>query len=99
MFFRSSYHTPTVRRPGDTLSMDTVSGERHPAASSVGVSGIAVAFKIDSCMNTSEWTIIAYTVLEFDRLGIIFTEALAIMHAFGIAFAKVIHDDGTEAKA
>ncbi|MCJ1453510.1 hypothetical protein MMC28_003857 [Mycoblastus sanguinarius] len=64
-----------------------------------GASGTAVVFKANPRAAGSDWTVRAYTVLEFDRLGTIHTEALAIMHALRIALAKVIHDDATDAKA
>ena len=63
-----------------------------------GVSGTAVVFKANSSAAFSDWTVRAYTILEFDTLGTIHTEALAILHALRIALARVIHDDGTDAK-
>lgn len=64
-----------------------------------GVSGTAVVFRANPRVVGSQWTVRAYTVLEFDRLGTIHTEALAIMHALRIALAKAVYNDGTDAKA
>lgn len=64
-----------------------------------GVSGTAVVFRANPRVVGSEWIVRPYTVLEFDRLGTIHTEALAIMHALRIALAKAIHHHGTDAKA
>ena len=63
------------------------------------VSGTAVAFRANPRVVGSKWTVRAYTVLEYDRLGSIHTEALAIMHALRIALADAVHKDGTDAKA
>ena len=64
-----------------------------------GVSGTAVAFRANSRAVGSKWIVRAYTVLEFERLGTIHAEALAIMHALRIALANAINNDGTSAKA
>ena len=64
-----------------------------------GVSGTAVAFRASSRAVGSEWIVRAYTVLEFDRLGTVHVEALAVMHALRIALANAINNDGTSAKA
>ena len=64
-----------------------------------GVSGTAVVFRANPRVVGSKWTVRAYTVLEFDRLGTIHTEALAIMHALRIALAEAVRNDGTDAKA
>ena len=64
-----------------------------------GMSGTAVVFRENPRIIGSKWTVTAYTVLEFDRLGTTHTEALAIMHALRIALAKAVHNDGTSAKA
>ncbi len=64
-----------------------------------GVSGTAVVFRANPRVVGSKWVVRAYTILEFDRLGTIHTEALAIMHALRIALAKAILNDGTDAKA
>lgn len=63
------------------------------------VSGTAVAFRANPRVVGSKWIVRAYTVLEFDRLGTVHAEALAIMHALRIGLAKAINDDGTTAKA
>ena len=72
-----------------------VDGSRSPN----GVSGTAVAFRANPRLVGSKWTVRAYTVLEFDRLGTTHTEALAIMHALRIALAEAVRKDGTDAKA
>lgn len=64
-----------------------------------GTSGTAVVFRENPRVVGSKWTVAAYTVLEFDRLGTIHTEALAIMHALRIALVKAVQSDGTDAKA
>lgn len=64
-----------------------------------GISGTAVVFRDNPRVVGSKWIVRAYTVQEFDRLGTIHTEALAIMHALRIALAKAIDNDGTSAKA
>ena len=69
------------------------------SCSSRGLSGTAVVFRANPRVVGSKWTTRAYTVLEFDRLGTVHTEALAIMHAMRIALARAIHCDGTDAKA
>ncbi|CAF9912780.1 MAG: hypothetical protein ALECFALPRED_008304 [Alectoria fallacina] len=63
------------------------------------VSGTAAVYRANPRAVGSEWIIRAYTVLEFDRLGTIHTEALAIMHALRIALVIAIRNDGTNAKA
>lgn len=63
-----------------------------------GVSGTAVAFRANPRAVGSKWIVRAYTVLEFDRLGTIHAEALAVMHALRIALATAINNDGTSAK-
>ena len=68
------------------------------SVSSRGVSGTAVAFRANSRAVGAKWIVRAYTVLEFDRLGTVHAEALAIMHALRIALAKAINNDGTSAK-
>ena len=72
-----------------------VDGSRSPN----GVSGTAVAFRANPRLVGSKWTVRAYTVLEFDRLGTTHTEALAIMHALRIALAEAVRNDGTDVKA
>ena len=72
-----------------------VDGSRSPN----GVSGTAVAFRAKPRLVGSKWTVRAYTVLEFDRLGTTHTEALAIMHALRIALVEAVRNDGTDAKA
>ena len=72
-----------------------VDGSRSPN----GVSGTAVAFRANPRLVGSKWTVRAYTVLEFDRLGTTHTEALAIMHALRVALAEAVRNDGTDAKA
>ena len=72
-----------------------VDGSRSPT----GVSATAVAFRENPRLVGSKWTVRAYTVLEFDRLGTTHTEALAIMHALRIALAEAVRNDGTDAKA
>lgn len=67
--------------------------------STSGTSGTAVVFRENPRVVGSKWTVTAYTVLEFDRLGITHTEALAIMHALRIALVKAVQSDGTDAKA
>lgn len=64
-----------------------------------GMSGTAVVFRENPRVVGSKWTVTAYTVLEFDRLGTTHTEALAIMHALRIALMKAVHSDGTSSKA
>ena len=64
-----------------------------------GVSGTAVVYRANPRVVGSKWMVRAYTVLEFDRLGTIHAEALAIMHALRVALAKAINNDGTSAKA
>ena len=71
-----------------------VDGSRSPN----GVSGTAVAFRANPRLVGSKWTVRAYTVLEFDRLGTTHTEALAIMHALRVALAEAVRNDGTDAK-
>ena len=72
-----------------------VDGSRSPN----GVSATAVAFRTNPRLVGSKWTVRAYTVLEFDRLGTTHTEALAIMHALRIALAEAVRNDGTDSKA
>lgn len=64
-----------------------------------GVSGTAVVYRANSRAVGSKWIVRAYTVLEFDRLGTVHAEALAVMHALRIALAEAIYNDGTSSKA